>query len=361
MQGIGNARDSAYPKAMLWLDRRVLRAAWTLFLFALVLTTLYKTRQTLVLFVLALFLAHLLAPVVEYIHWWIPPVGSRAPAILLVYVLLLGALVALAIPLGSKIIGEATSLASRLPNAIPADPLANLPLPQWLESSRSEVDQAIRQRLQQLDQNLIPMLTSAGEQLVIGIGSVFRLILVPIMGFFALKDGAMIRRAVIQSVQPKSRDLVEGILNDLHVMLLSYIRALVMLALATFVSHAGVLSLLGVPYAFLLAGIAAALEVIPVIGPLIGGVIILLVALFGGYQHVFWVLVFLILYRIFQDYVLNPTLMSSGVEVHPLLVLLGVLAGEQIAGIPGMFFSVPIIAALRVVFLRLREHYEETP
>ncbi len=361
MQGIGNARDSAYPKAMLWLDRRVLRAAWTLFLSALVLLTLYTIRQTVVLFVLALFLAHLLAPVVEYIHYWIPPAGSRAPAILLVYMILLGAVVSLAIPLGSKIVEEASSLASRLPTAIPADPLANIPLPQWLEPGRSEVDQAIRQRLQQLDQNLVPILTAAGERVVFGLGSALRLILIPILSFFVLKDGAAIRRTVVWSFEPKSRDLVEGILNDLHVMLLSYIRALVMLALATFVSHAGVLSLLGVPYAFLLAGIAAALEVIPVIGPLIGAVTILLVGLFGGYQHVFWVLVFLILYRIFQDYVLNPTLMSSGVEVHPLLVLLGVLAGEQIAGIPGMFFSVPIIAALRVVFLRLREHYEETP
>jgi predicted PurR-regulated permease PerM len=46
--------------------------------------------------------------------------------------------------------------------------------------------------------------------------------------------------------------------------------------------------------------------------------------------------------------------MSSGVEVDPLLVLFGVLAGEQIAGVPGMFFSVPVIAALRVLYVRLR-------
>jgi len=346
---------------MLWLDQRVLRAAWTVFIFALVLLTLYTLRQTVVLFVLALFLAHLLAPVVEYIHFWIPPASSRAPAILLVYMILLGAVVALAIPLGSKIVEEAASLASKLPSAIPADPLANIPLPRWLESSRAEINQAIRQRLQQLDQNLLPILTAAGERLVFGVGSALKLILIPILSFFVLKDGAAIRRTAIWSVEPKSRDLVEGILNDLHLMLLSYIRALVMLALATFVSHAGVLSLLRVPYAFLLAGIAASLEVIPVIGPLTGAVTILLVSLFGGYQHVFWLLLFLIFYRIFQDYVLNPILMSSGVEVHPLLVLLGVLAGEQIAGIPGMFFSVPIIAALRVVFLRLREHYDETP
>jgi predicted PurR-regulated permease PerM len=57
---------------------------------------------------------------------------------------------------------------------------------------------------------------------------------------------------------------------------------------------------------------------------------------------------------LFQDYVLSPQLLSSGIEIHPLLVLFGVLAGEQVAGIPGMFFSVPVIAALRIVIVRLR-------
>jgi len=59
-------------------------------------------------------------------------------------------------------------------------------------------------------------------------------------------------------------------------------------------------------------------------------------------------------YRLFQDYVLSPYLLSSGVELHPLLVLFGVLAGERVAGIPGMFFSVPVIAALRIIIVRMR-------
>jgi predicted PurR-regulated permease PerM len=67
-----------------------------------------------------------------------------------------------------------------------------------------------------------------------------------------------------------------------------------------------------------------------------------------------WIVVILIVYRLFQDYVLSPFLMSSGVELHPLLVLFGVLAGEQVAGIPGMFFSVPVIAGLRIIVIRMR-------
>ena len=56
----------------------------------------------------------------------------------------------------------------------------------------------------------------------------------------------------------------------------------------------------------------------------------------------------------FQDYIVSPYLMSKGVKLNPMLVLFGVLAGEQVAGVVGMFFSVPVLATLRVVFVRLR-------
>ncbi len=78
----------------------------------------------------------------------------------------------------------------------------------------------------------------------------------------------------------------------------------------------------------------------------------------SGYSHIIGLIVFLGLYRLFQDYVLSPYLMSAGVAIPPLLVLFGVLAGEQLAGIPGMFFSVPVIAALRMVLTRLRARHE---
>jgi predicted PurR-regulated permease PerM len=79
-----------------------------------------------------------------------------------------------------------------------------------------------------------------------------------------------------------------------------------------------------------------------------------LVAGLSGYAHLLWIVIFLIAYRLFQDYLLSPYLLSSSIEIHPLLVLFGVLAGEQVAGIPGMFFSVPVIAALRIVIVRMR-------
>jgi predicted PurR-regulated permease PerM len=133
-----------------------------------------------------------------------------------------------------------------------------------------------------------------------------------------------------------------------------YIRALALLAMATFVAYSVLFTITGVPYAFLLAGVAGVLEFIPVVGPLSAAILTLLVAGLSGYSQLLWIVAILVVYRLFQDYVLSPYLMGSGVEIHPLLVLFGVLAGEQVAGVPGMFFSVPVIAALRIVIVRMR-------
>jgi predicted PurR-regulated permease PerM len=162
------------------------------------------------------------------------------------------------------------------------------------------------------------------------------------------------RDAIVECFQPRRQTLAEEILTDLHLLVAQYIRALVLLAMATFVSYSIMLSALGVPYAVLLASVAGMLELIPFVGPLTGGIVTLLVAGLSGYAHLLWIVIFLIAYRLFQDYLLSPYLLSSSIEIHPLLVLFGVLAGEQVAGIPGMFFSVPVIAALRIVIVRMR-------
>ena len=338
---------------MLGLDRRVLKAAWTVFAFALALLAVYAIRGTLVLFALALFLAHLLGPVVDRVHFLIPPSGSRGPAIALVYLALIGALIGLAVPIGSRIGDEAVALADKLPKVVQAEPLARLPLPAWLESAREQIDAFLLERVQQLGQNVAPALSALGERVLLGIGNLFRLILIPILSLCVLKDGQQIRRAIVSSFRPGSRELVDGILMDLHLVLAGYMRALLLLGLATFAFFGTFFGLMGVPYGLLLAGLAATLEVIPVIGPLIAAVSILLVSLVDGYAHMVVLLIFLAVYRVFQDYVVSPFVMSERVEVHPLMVLLGVLAGEQIAGVPGMFFSVPVIAAARVIVARL--------
>jgi len=345
---------------MLGIDRRALNVVWTVFLFTVFVAAIYAARRTLVIFVLALFLAHLIAPLVTFVEGIAPKRIPRAVVLAVVYVLLLTAILSVTITIGARVAEEAANLAGRLPQAIEQqDPLSHLPLPSWLEPMRPRLTEVLRDRVNELDRDVLPLLSRAGVQILSGLGNVLSVILIPILSFFFLKDGPMMREAIVESFAPGHRRTVDEILADLHILLAQYIRALVTLAMAAFVFYFGFLSVISVPYAILLSGITAILEFIPVVGPFISGAIILLVAGFSGYSHIWWVILFLVIYRVFQDYVLSPYLMSSSIEIHPALVLFGVLAGDQIAGIPGMFFSVPVMAALRMMFFRLRRRQRQ--
>jgi predicted PurR-regulated permease PerM len=95
------------------------------------------------------------------------------------------------------------------------------------------------------------------------------------------------------------------------------------------------------------------LEFIPMIGPLTAAAAILIVAAVSG-TPILGVLIFVVAFRMLQDYVISPHLMGQGVELHPLLVLFGVFGGAEVAGIPGSFLSVPVLALARILYLRVR-------
>ncbi len=148
--------------------------------------------------------------------------------------------------------------------------------------------------------------------------------------------------------------VADEILTDIHTLLLQYMRALLFLCGTTFVVFSIVLSIMGVPYALLLASIAFPLEFIPLVGPLAAAIIIVVVSAVTGFAHVLWVVLFLGVFRLFQDYLLSPKLMSRGVELHPLMVIFGVFAGGEVAGTAGIFLSVPTLALIRLLYHRLR-------
>jgi predicted PurR-regulated permease PerM len=341
---------------MLGIDPRVARAAWTVFLLALLIATAYAMRETLVVFTVAILFAYLLAPLVDLVARFAPRQISFSYALAIVYLLLIGALIGLSVTVGARLADEANNLADRLPDLLRnREWIGQIPLPGWLEPIRIRLTQMLQDELDAGGKDVLPYVKNLGGQLISGAKYLVYIVLIPILAFFFLKDGREIRQNLLASLVPEERRaVVDGIFEDINLLLGEYMRALVLLAIASFVAHALFLGISGAPYAVLLAVLAGLGEFLPAVGPLASGVLILLVAGLAGYSHLFLYAIFWILFRMFQDYVISPYLMAKGVKLHPLLVLFGVLAGERIAGVFGMFFSVPVIATLRVVFFRLQ-------
>jgi len=186
------------------------------------------------------------------------------------------------------------------------------------------------------------------------------LLVVPLLSIFFLKDGRAFSEILLELVQSRpQRELLQGVLNDLNQMLAHFIRAQITLAALTFVMYSAVLAVIGMPYALVLGSLGGLLEFIPVVGPLVAAVIIIGVALLTGYKHWLVLIIFLGIWRLIQDYVSSPRIMGHSMELHPLAAIFGVMAGGEVAGILGIFLSIPVMASLRIVFRRWHLYAEK--
>jgi predicted PurR-regulated permease PerM len=342
---------------MLGIDRHAARNVWTAALVLLLLALVYAVRTTLFIFVLAVLLAYLLSPLVSLLDRILPTrrSGTRTPALAAAYVIFVGIIVLFGIKVGGQVVEQANALSNSLPALLQrwnAPPVAQL---QPHHPGNDEMMEKVRAEITKRSGDLLAALPEAGLKVLAMASDLIYVIIVPILAFFFLKDGHLFREHILALFDDgPRRALLDDVLADVHLLLASYMRALVLLSCSAFAVYSIAFAILHMPYAMLLAATAMLLEFIPMVGPLTASVSILTVAAVANLPLA-PVIVFLIAFRMFQDYVLCPYLMGSGVELHPLLVLFGVFAGAEVAGVPGTFLSVPVLALIRVIYIRIRK------
>ena len=336
------------------IDRTAARYTFTAALVLLLLALVYVVRSTLFIFSLALLFAYLISPLVNLLDRVLPASRTRTPALALSYVIFVAAVVLVGILVGSRVVDQARALGKRLPDLMAKWEEPSPKASDTINSLKAELVDHVRTEVVKQTNDLFAALPAAGMTFLSLVSNLIFVVIVPVLAFLFLKDGELIRQHILDLVPAgPRRSLLDSLLEDTHLLLAHYMRALVMLSLATFMSYAVFFTIMGVPYGVLLGVVAGALEFIPMVGPLTAAAIILLVAGVSG-AHVLAILIFLLAYRMFQDYFLSPHLMGQGVELHPLLVLFGVFAGGQVAGIAGTFLSVPVLAVARILYLRIR-------
>jgi predicted PurR-regulated permease PerM len=340
----------------LGVDLRALRVVWTILLVAAVLALLYGLRHLLVLVAFSLFVAYLLHPLVWRIERHLPTRHRRVLALVLTYTVIVGAIVALTVTLGPRLTDEVRGLAQRVPKmsedlrtgALLHGVLARFGLP---ESMIDAIDAAVRAHAGEW--------AGAAQRFAMStfawLAGAWSIILVPIFAFFLLANGELVTAAAGFFSERRHRHLWRRVASDLHAALGQYVRALMLLSVTTLVVWTAVLAIARVPYALVLAAIAALLEFVPLVGPLVAGVIAVVVSMMTGYGHPLLIAGFALLWRLVQDYVTSPLVMGSGIDLPPGLVIFAIIAGGELAGPVGMFLAVPVVAAARIIWVDSRE------
>ncbi len=347
------------------LDSRTSRVIFTALLFALGLGFLYAARRTLILFLFAIFFAYLINPAVGRLEKLF---HSRAWAIAAIYLLLVLALALFGFLVGPRIARQFSRLGASLPGLVDKASTGQLSgqigqIAQQIgtEHGWSNVTQ---QRIQDFLASRREALSNLAQRIGIRTAEaaqeVWVLFLVPILAIFLLRDGANFHEVLLAMVQSRSqREFLQDVFKDLNQMLAQFIRAQLTLAGLSFVAYASFLGAMRVPYALMLGTAGGALEFIPMAGPLLAGSAMMVVAILSGYSHWALLLLFLCAWRMILDYVISPRVMGGSVELHPLAALFGILAGGEIAGILGVYLSIPVMASLRIVWRRWRIYAEK--
>jgi predicted PurR-regulated permease PerM len=346
---------------MLGIERSAARYTWTAAMVVLLLWLVYLLRSTLFVFALALLFAYLLSPLVDLLDRAIPKRGTRTLALALAYAIFIGAVVLIGIQIGTRVVSQIHALAGKLPEMLAKLEQPSSIAPEGVNSLKAQVINSLRTDWAQRSSDIMHALPSAGLQFLSVASNLIFVVIVPVLAFFFLKDGDLIRSNMLEMLDVGPlRGMVESVMDDIHLLLAHYMRALVLLSLSTFTAYAIFFSIMGVPFGVLLAVVAMALEFIPMIGPLTAVAAILLVTVISG-AHFWAVVIFIVAWRMFTDYFLSVRLMGQGVQLHPLLVLLGVFGGAEVAGVAGSFLSVPVLAMARILYVRTRRSRLSAP
>ena len=339
-------------------DARAARVLNTALLFALGLGFLYITRRTLIAFLFAVFFAYLVDPAVSRVEKW---THSRGIAVGIIYLLLLFLVVTFFFFVGPHIGRQAQRLGDAIPQLLDQVSSGNIAV--TIGQERGWNASNIRQSQAFLNRHrddLVAIAQRIGVRLASAAQESWLLIVVPILAVFLLKDGRAFGEVGLAFVHTRpQREFWEGVREDLNRMLAHFIRAQLTLAAFSLIAYSSVMGLMRVPYALVLGTAGGILEFIPVVGPLAAAVLILGVALLMSYPHWLMLLAFLLVWRLIQDYVVSPRIMGKSMELHPLAAIFGVLAGGEIAGVLGVYLSIPVMASLRIVWRRWRLYAEK--
>jgi predicted PurR-regulated permease PerM len=176
-------------------------------------------------------------------------------------------------------------------------------------------------------------------------------ILIPILSFFLLKDAVYFEQNLV-ALLPNERlqKRVHWLLMDVSRTLAAYIRAQITACLVVGSVMMVGLTLIGAPYPVVLGAIGGLLEFIPLVGPLISAVAIFSLTLTVSFKTALIIALFLAVLRMVQDYLIYPKIVGRGIKMHPLVVVIAILAGAEIGGLVGIFLSIPVVGLVIVFY-----------
>jgi len=188
-----------------------------------------------------------------------------------------------------------------------------------------------------------------------GVGFIIEILLLPILTFYFLADGPGIRRQALFFIPRRYLRRTEYALDRVDDVLQRYIKGQIILCLIAFFVVTAGLRILGIKFYLLLGLIAGLTRAVPIIGPVVGAIpIIIVVWLTQSFTYALWLLIPITVMHVVESKVLMPAILGQQLDLHPALIIVALLIGAEMGGLLGVFLAAPVLAAVKVLVGRRR-------
>ncbi|WP_082233745.1 AI-2E family transporter [Halobacillus massiliensis] len=297
-------------------------------------------------FIIAIVIAMLLHPVVKYLQQF----GlNRVLAILFIFIIFF-TLSGYGIYRGyPHLVQQVKLLNDQLPSVIEA-------YQNWTREFYKQTERlpdGLHERVEDGYLRLETWLNTKLMAIMSGMSGIFNLIVllavIPVMTFYFLKDYHYIMNALLKLSPRKWHREAVRLTKKLNHSLGGYIRG--QLVISLFVGGLASIGfwLAGLPYPLVLGVVAGITNIIPYFGPLIGAVPALIVAATISVKVILLTVIVIVIIQLTEGNLLSPYIMGRSIHIHPLLIIFALLAGGELAGVPGMVLAVPVLTCIKVI------------
>ena len=325
---------------------------------------LWTLRQALFPFGIALVLAYLMLPMLRWAEGKLPQHdrlrNAKRIILIVLFIILIFTLVGLVIYLIVDIfIGTFSSLVANAPQFVSSGIKV---LQEWAEGIREILPPTLQQHMDELVADISSSLASSIQGIfrggILSLPNIFNpllsLVCIPVFLFYLLKDSEKLSNGFYSAIPQWLAEHIKNIASIVEMILGRYIRAQLLLGFVVGYACFMVLFIMKVPFAPTLGIIAGITELIPILGPWIGGAIAFFVTLATMPDKALWVALLFLAIQLFENNFLVPRIHGHYLRIHPAITLVLLVLGAYIAGIWGIILIVPFTATAIEIYKYLR-------
>jgi predicted PurR-regulated permease PerM len=326
--------------------RTILRALLIVLTVAVILETLWLSRHVLSWVLIALFLALALDPLVGVIQRRTHL--NRGLSITVAFLLVAGIAIAIGATFVPRLVNETDGFVHALPNYV-HDLTHGRGRLGFLET-KYQVVEKVRKAVKEGGAKKVLGLSGAAVSVTKSIISIIAAtVTIVFLTFFMLLEGRAWTERVYSLLPEESQPRWRKVGHDMYRTVGGYVSGNILISVIAGVSITIVLLILGVPYAIALGLLVAVLDLIPLAGATIAGIIVAIVAFTHSVPAGVVAVVFFIVYQQLENHFLQPVIYGRTVQLSPLTVLVSVLVGAELAGILGALAAIPVAGAIQVL------------